>query len=637
MSRERLEWTLALLDRASGPARRVARGLDAVREAQERVKKAGASGGGDPLDALSRASGARRTASRARLGKELDGFAAAQRRLNGSTRDWGAIGASAFMAAGAAALTAAAAVGRITLALGQSMVEAADWRNRTEGAFRVLLRGDQSLGGVEGAFQRASQYANRFGLDVRDVARQMTQLTAAGFSQREIPIFMQAAGDLGALEGPQAAERAITAIRQIRSKGVTQMEEIRGQLSDAGFNVGDFVAEIGRARGLRGNAAAVSRQVEALMTARRIDSNEGSQAFLRVMQARSGGRLGATLDTQSHGAGAAMNRLNNAWLLLQSNFARSNAFTRIIGFIERLATAFDPASERGNRMSAMLDRLFGYITGPLEGADAGGAIDSLMNAFDRGAAIFNTIAPLANAFYQGFFAPIRATVGALVPQIKEFFGTIFNTGGPSLETLRGIGNVFGFFASVGIGAIGGLVAGLGLLARVLMVPLSILSGFWRAFIGAFSGVELTFSGIGGAIVRGLWSGLQAAWSRFTEQFRSLVSMLPVEVKNLLGIHSPSRVFARLGGHVAAGFALGIESGTGNVLGAVGAMVNAPDVGGVGARAAARARAGGVNIGSFAVSVQLVAPDGTDGEALGVAIASVVRREFEAPLRPAVGG
>ena len=618
MSRERLEWTLALLDRASGPARKVAKGLDAVSAAQDRVKKAGSGGGGggrDPLDMLSRASAQRHTRNQARLGRELEKFAQQQGRVTGSTRDWGAIGATAFMAVGAAALAAAAAVGRITIALGESMVQAADWRNRTEGAFRVLLGAQERPALVGQAFQRASQYANRFGLDVRDVARQMIQLTAAGFSQSEIPRVMQAAGDLGALEGPQAAERAITALRQIRAKGLLQLEELSGQLADTGLNVGDVINELATRRGTS------AASVRAAITARRVNADEGISAVMGVIARRSGGTLGGTLDTQSRGAEAAMNRLKNAWLLLQSNFAQSDAFTRIIGFIERLATAFDPASERGNRMSAMLDRLFGYITGPLEGADAGGAIDSLMNAFDRGAAIFNTIAPLANAFYQGFFAPILATVGALVPQIKEFFGTIFNTGGPSLETLRGIGNVFGFFASVGIGAIGGLVAGLGLLARVLMVPLSILSGFWSAFIGAFSGVELTFSGIGGAIVRGLWSGLQAAWSRFTEQFRSLVSMLPVEVKNLLGIHSPSRVFARLGGHVAAGFALGIESGTGGVRSAIGSMV---DVGAVGARAASRARGGGAPL---ALTINVTAPEGADADEWGALIASAVAREL----------
>jgi hypothetical protein len=617
MSRERLEWTLALLDRASGPARKVARGLDAVSAAQDRVKKAGASGGGagrDPLDILSRASAQRHTRNQARLGRELEKFAQQQGRVTGSTRDWGAIGATAFMAVGAAALAAAAAVGRITIALGESMVQAADWRNRTEGAFRVLLGAQDRPALVGQAFQRASQYANRFGLDVRDVARQMIQLTAAGFSQSEIPRVMQAAGDLGALEGPQAAERAITALRQIRAKGLLQLEELSGQLADTGLNVGDVINELATRRGTS------AASVRAAITARRVNADEGISAVMGVIARRSGGRLGGTLDTQSRGAEAAMNRLKNAWLLLQSNFARSPAFARIIAFIERMATALDPASASAQRFSAQLDRFFGVLTGAASQVDPVAVFNGVVGALGSIGSAIARIAPMVSAFYQGFFAPLRATLGALVPQIRSFFGTIFNTGGPSLETLRGIGTVFGVIASVGAAAIGGLVAGFGLLARVIMVPLDAVTGFWRAFVGAFSGVELTFSGIGTAIVRGLWAGIQAAWGRLREQWRGFVAMLPTDVKNALGIHSPSRVFAQLGGHVADGFALGIEGGTAGVRSAIGSMV---DVGAVGARAARGARGGSL----LALTINVQAPEGADADEWGAVIASHVAREI----------
>lgn len=622
MSRERLEWTLALLDRASGPARKVARGLDAVASAQERVKKAGSgSGGRDPLDMLSRASAQRHTRNQARLGRELERLAQQQGQLTGSTRDWGAMGATAFMAVGAAALAAAAAVGRITIALGESMVQAADWRNRTEGAFRVLLGAQDRPALVGQAFQRASQYANRFGLDVRDVARQMIQLTAAGFSQSEIPRVMQAAGDLGALEGPQAAERAITAIRQIRAKGVLQMEELSGQLADAGLSVGDVVAEIGRMRNLRGDPTSVGNQVRALITGRRINADQGIQAIMGVVARRSGGRLGGTLDTQSRGAEAAMNRLKNAWLLLQSNFARSPAFARIIAFIERMATALDPASASAQRFSAQLDRFFGVLTGAASQVDPVAVFNGVVGALGSIGAGLQRAWPYAQAWITGFYGPIVAALRTSVPMLQRFFGYLFQGSPSQMDTLRAIATGLGFVAALAVGALARAIAMVGVLIRIISIPWSIIGAFWGRLIGAFSGVELTFSGIGRAIVNGIKAGITGAWEALLAQIRSLASMLPQVVKDRLGIRSPSRVFAQLGGHVADGFALGIEGGTGGVRSAIGSMV---DVGAVGARAASRARGSGAPL---ALTINVTAPEGADADEWGAVIASAVAREL----------
>jgi len=621
-ARERLEWTLALLDRASGPARKVARGLDAVAAAQARVKKVGPGGSGrDPLDMLSRASAQRHTRNQARLGRELEKFAQQQGRVTGSTRDWGAIGATAFMAVGAAALAAAAAVGRITIALGESMVQAADWRNRTEGAFRVLLGAQDRPAIVGQAFQRASQYANRFGLDVRDVARQMIQLTAAGFSQSEIPRVMQAAGDLGALEGPQAAERAITAIRQIRAKGVLQMEELSGQLADAGLSVGDVVAEIGRMRNLRGDPTSVGNQVRALITGRRINADQGIQAIMGVVARRSGGRLGGTLDTQSRGAEAAMNRLKNSWLLLQSNFARSPAFARIIAFIERMATALDPASASAQRFSAQLDRFFDVLTGAASQVDPVAVFNGVVGALGSIGAGLQRAWPYAQAWVTGFYVPVAQALTRIVPAVGRFYAAIFGGSGPSLNTISAIARGFALVAQVAIG-IAGIVAGaFGLIARVIAVPLTAVAEFWRQLVGAFSGVELTFTGIGTALVRGLVNGVRGAAGAAYESLRGLANGVVSTVKVALGIRSPSRVFAQLGGHVADGFALGIEGGTGGVRSAIGSMV---DVGAVGARAASRARGGGAPL---ALTINVTAPEGADADEWGAVIASAVAREL----------
>lgn len=617
---EQLKFTLELVDQVSAPAKKVTAALKEVEKAEERVKKAGKTDQDRAMDQLARASGSRRRASRARLGRSMDTFAQEQNRAASSSRNWGAMTATAFMAVGAAAIAAAAAVGRITIALGESMVAAADWRNRVEGGFRVLLGDRPAIVGQ--AFQRASQYAQRFGLDVRDVARQMTQLTAAGFSQSEIPRVMQAAGDLGALEGPQAAERAITAIRQIRAKGVLQMEELSGQLADAGLSVGDVVSEIGRMRGLRGDDTAVGNQVRALITGRRVDAQQGIDAVMNVIARRSGGRLGGTLDTQSRGAEASINRLKNSWLILQSNFARSPAFARIIAFVERMAAALDPASAGAQRFSAQLDRFFSVLTGVGSRVDPVAVFSGIVSALGSIGRGLQAAYPVARAWVTGFYGPVAAALARVVPGVARFYSTLFAGAGNGTATLGTLARIFGFIGAAAVYALGIAAGALGLVARAISVPLAALSAFWAGLTGAFAGVEMSFTGIGGAIVRGLVAGVRGAAGAAYEALRGLATGAVGAVKGALGIRSPSRVFAELGGYVAEGFAVGIDGGAGGVRASIGSMVN---VGAVGARAASNARAGGV--GPLALTINVTAPEGSDADEWGAAIASAVAREL----------
>ena len=73
-----------------------------------------------------------------------------------------------------------------------------------------------------------------------------------------------------------------------------------------------------------------------------------------------------------------------------------------------------------------------------------------------------------------------------------------------------------------------------------------------------------FAGIGGHIVTGLWRGITDGWSRMLDHMGVLTALLPKKVRQILGIHSPSRVFAEIGGFVTAGFAKGIDEGASDV-------------------------------------------------------------------------
>lgn len=83
------------------------------------------------------------------------------------------------------------------------------------------------------------------------------------------------------------------------------------------------------------------------------------------------------------------------------------------------------------------------------------------------------------------------------------------------------------------------------------------------FVGGW--VE-TVRGIGRSIANGLSNGVENAWDRVVNRFKSLVDLLPQAVKDLLGIRSPSRVMAELGGFIGEGLIVGMEAPLDSLVG-----------------------------------------------------------------------
>lgn len=115
------------------------------------------------------------------------------------------------------------------------------------------------------------------------------------------------------------------------------------------------------------------------------------------------------------------------------------------------------------------------------------------------------------------------------------------------------------------GGIGGIVR--------LILDFSPLGLFYRAFAGVMNyfGVDLParFSDLGGMLLDGLVTGIRnklgAVKAAITEAGDSTIGWF----KEKLDIHSPSRVFAELGGFTMAGLAQGITAGQSGPLAAVG--------------------------------------------------------------------
>jgi len=120
----------------------------------------------------------------------------------------------------------------------------------------------------------------------------------------------------------------------------------------------------------------------------------------------------------------------------------------------------------------------------------------------------------------------------------------------------------------------GFAGGLGGIAT-LILNFSPLGLFYRAFAGlmGYFGVELPakFSDFGGMILDGLVNGIKNKLGAVKAAISGVGDSTVGWFKEKLGIHSPSRVFAELGGFTMQGLEQGLVGGQGGPLGAVTAM------------------------------------------------------------------
>ncbi|HCD9834323.1 TPA: phage tail tape measure protein [Pseudomonas aeruginosa] len=128
----------------------------------------------------------------------------------------------------------------------------------------------------------------------------------------------------------------------------------------------------------------------------------------------------------------------------------------------------------------------------------------------------------------------------------------------------------GLWAEIKQGFAGGLTG-----IATLILNFSPLGLFYRAFAAVMNyfGVEMPakFSDFGGMLLDGLVNGIKNKLGAVKDAISGVGDSTVGWFKEKLGIHSPSRVFAELGGFTMQGLEQGLVGGQGGPLGAVTAM------------------------------------------------------------------
>lgn len=165
--------------------------------------------------------------------------------------------------------------------------------------------------------------------------------------------------------------------------------------------------------------------------------------------------------------------------------------------------------------------------------------------------------------------------------IREFFGTVLSTliQGAVGIVVGAAGGIINAFADIvdfinnSLGAAIALLSGdfEGAAEKVKAAWGNIVEFFkdiWQGIKGAFAGAKAAFGDIGRDLVEGLKEGVLGAWNTFTSWLSDKVTGLIDGVKNLFGVHSPSKVFADIGANLVIGMGQGWSSEWGDLERAV---------------------------------------------------------------------
>lgn len=177
--------------------------------------------------------------------------------------------------------------------------------------------------------------------------------------------------------------------------------------------------------------------------------------------------------------------------------------------------------------------------------DFGAAYTSIL-----GEVLIRIVSALVSAVQAGFMivGDVLKTVGALLTGD-------FSAAWEGVKSL--VGNV-----------ISGVVNILKSLAPEAVAAVQSMASAFATWLGELAGRMVTY---GRNIIQGLVSGILAAPEAVWNALKSVVLRGVENVREFLGIASPSRLFMEMGGFVTDGLAIGIEGGVGNVERAMGAL------------------------------------------------------------------
>lgn len=187
-----------------------------------------------------------------------------------------------------------------------------------------------------------------------------------------------------------------------------------------------------------------------------------------------------------------------------------------------------------------------------------------------------------------FLSSVDVAAGNVLPIIQKTLssiGSVLSERGPDMVASGAV-----LLAKLGMGIVKAIP---GIIAKIPEIVVAIVEAFKE------NGPE--FQQIGSDIVRGLWEGVKNLGSWLKSKIKGFFDDAVGEVKDFLGIHSPSRVFAGIGENMALGVGQGWDNEYDRIRGDITSGLDF-GTGTVGLKASASGRMGMMGGGDIVLNV-----------------------------------
>ena len=383
------------------------------------------------------------------------------------------------------------------------------------------------LGSQEAAVKKVEElkkFAASTPLSMDDLAKGTQTLLAFGVESENSTKILRQLGDI-ALGDADKMQRLSTAFGKATAAGKVTGDTVQ-QMIDAGWNP---LIQISKAAG------ETMEETQKRMSAGAVSVEELQAAMEAVTSGT--GQFAGGMEAASHTTQGLISTLqDNARALVGEVFMPisdgllGEVLPGAIEAISSLTTAF-----RENGISGMIESVGDII---------GSAIGEFTNALPQ------------------FFSTAVEIVKSLVTGIKDNLPQIAEGAVTTVETLAdGIIDMLPDIIETGMKLIVALANSLitHLPQLIVKIPEIIL-----AIVKGFSDGMPNIIEIGKNIVKGIWDGIKSLWNWLANNVSSFFGSLVSGVKNMLGIHYPSRVFAGIGENMALGLGEGWDDEFGNI-------------------------------------------------------------------------
>jgi tape measure domain-containing protein len=522
----------------------------------------------------------------------------------------------------AMAIAAAAAIAAITAAFSAAVVKAQVFKEATLGALAKLLGG---AGAANKAFKDTIKTADKIGVSYEDALKSVNSLVAKGFKADQAQELVKAMADLKSVSPEANVQGLLLAIGQIKGKGVLQMEELQGQISEHGLAVNVVLEEIGKKIGKS------SAEVRKMISAGKISADQGIQGILAAIQKTTGKPIGKAAEEASKSLGGLINRLQQipGSLLLMADASKGMGILKDV--FSNILAAVGPGTKGGEALAGAIgnvaDALAGVFTS-LTGAQGKNTLETfalgIAAAMNKIAAGIRFVSPYIPTFLKGMLGLGLVIAAVTAPMIAA--GAVL--GGVVIAIVMGLGKLvsgvmsaYEWITSLDIGAA--------------------LGGVWGKITGAISSAATTVltaaTSIGTNLIAGIIAGITGGLPGLLGVIAQVATTTTAAGQSGYQVKSPSKLWEKkIGYQLPAGEAKGIERGTPLVNRAIDKMAG---------QTTAHAAGGGGGTaqggGGRSVSIGQIGPFYARTERDALAIAREVRRELRAALleigfTPAVG-